>query len=133
MKSVGSNLAGEDVVRPSSSSPSFVVAALLSTLLACSAAGVDHGGVSPGERADAQPPAADASPADAERSCDDPPDERPAGSTCVRAVRGRVVEPDGTPLPNVTLSVCGRACYFARTDDTGSFSDPIGHFIVLDQ
>lgn len=63
--------------------------------------------------------------------CSEPPDERPAGSVCVKTVSGKVVDPSGAPVANKLVSVCGSICFFGETKADGTFSAAVGSFIKV--
>jgi hypothetical protein len=68
-----------------------------------------------------------------EPDCSEPVDERPVGGVCIHTVSGKVVAQDGTPLPNLILSVCGGVCYFSKTEADGTFHAQVGHYIIPGQ
>ncbi|GAC1353632.1 MAG: hypothetical protein NVSMB47_06420 [Polyangiales bacterium] len=65
--------------------------------------------------------------------CSELPADRPAGSTCLRHATGKVVDEAGKPVPNLSVTVCGRVCYFGHTGDDGAFDVHVGHYIVVDR
>lgn len=70
-------------------------------------------------------------PADVEveAPCSRPVSERPAGSVCVREVRGQVLDLDGAPRPDLPVTVCGPTCWLGRTDAQGRFAVSVGDFV----
>lgn len=68
---------------------------------------------------------------DAEAPCARPPAERPAGSVCVREVRGRVLDLDDAPRADIPVTVCGPTCWVGRTDANGRFAVRVDDFIPL--
>lgn len=64
--------------------------------------------------------------AEAEAPCGPPPGRvSDEGAQCVREVSGVVRDMDGVPLPDLTVSVCGLACFAALSAPNGSFSIPV--------
>jgi len=64
-------------------------------------------------------------------ACEDPPDGRPVGSQCVRAVTGKVVDTAGAPLGCKLVSVCGKVCFFGETRADGTFTAKIGTWVKV--
>lgn len=63
--------------------------------------------------------------------CSEPASEIPAGATCIHHVTGRTVDGTGAPLPDVSISVCGRACYPGKSGADARFSVDINRHITL--
>lgn len=63
--------------------------------------------------------------------CSEPPDERPAGSVCVKTVSGKVTDPSGAPVGKKLVSICGSICFFGETKDDGTFNAAVGQFIKV--
>jgi len=111
---------------------------LATVLVACSSGG---GGNSGGPATDTGThPTTDTGTSDlgsddtTEPDCSEPVDERPLGSICIHTVGGSIIdEKDGSPLKKLITSVCGGVCYFGITDDTGTFANHVGHYIVPKQ
>jgi hypothetical protein len=51
------------------------------------------------------------------------------GGTCVLGAQGRVTDLDGKPLGNLTMTMCGAACFGTRSDDAGVYFIPIGYLL----
>lgn len=66
-----------------------------------------------------------------ELPCTRPVADRPAGSVCVREVRGRVVDERDAPRVDIPVTVCGPVCWLGRTDAEGRFAVTVGDFIPL--
>jgi hypothetical protein len=62
-------------------------------------------------------------------SCDDPPDARPAGATCVLEAKGMVQDLSGAPLDKLVMTFCGGQCYGTQSDSSGAYSIPIGTYL----
>ncbi len=62
-------------------------------------------------------------------SCDDPPDARPAGATCVLEAKGTVEDLSGAPLDKLVMTFCGGQCYGTQSDPSGAFAIPIGTYL----
>lgn len=56
-----------------------------------------------------------------------------AGAICVERVRGRVVDEEGEPVPDLPVTVCGSVCYRGVTDNAGVFAVEIGDFILVSE
>lgn len=67
----------------------------------------------------------------AEAPCSRPPAERPAGSVCVREVRGQVLDTAGAPRVDIPVTVCGPTCFLGRTGSDGRFAVTVGDFVPL--
>jgi hypothetical protein len=61
--------------------------------------------------------------------CSDPPDARPADSTCILEATGTVEDLSGAPLDMLVMTFCGGECFGTQSDATGAYSIPIGTFI----
>jgi hypothetical protein len=75
--------------------------------------------------ADAGAPLADTGVA----PCSEPPDARPAGTTCVLEAQGKVEDLSGAPLSKLVMTFCGGQCYGTMSDQNGAYSIPIGTFL----
>ena len=65
-------------------------------------------------------------PAEADAPCGPPPGQvADEGAYCVREVSGIVRDFDGRPLPDLTVSVCGLACFAALSRTDGTFRIPV--------
>jgi hypothetical protein len=62
-------------------------------------------------------------------SCDDPPDARPAGATCVLEAKGIVQDLSGAPLDKLVMTFCGGQCYGTQSDTSGAYTIPIGTYL----
>jgi hypothetical protein len=62
-------------------------------------------------------------------SCDDPPDARLPGSTCVLGAKGKVEDLSGAPLDQLVMTFCGGTCFGAKSDPTGAYAIPVGIFL----
>jgi hypothetical protein len=55
----------------------------------------------------------------------------PAGSSCVRAVEGSVVQDDGASLTRGFVTVCGNACFVGDVDSRGNFQAVVGEILPV--
>jgi len=75
--------------------------------------------------------------------CSEPVEDRPAGSVCVRRVKGSVTDAAGKVIPQtlgsdgkmhgLTISVCGSICYYGETGADGTFDTEVGHYLTVDK
>jgi hypothetical protein len=70
-------------------------------------------------------------------TCTEGADARTPGVSCVREVRGTVLDESGAPLAGVLVTVCGFDCFFSHTDSTGTFIAtpgsllPTAHYAII--
>jgi hypothetical protein len=65
--------------------------------------------------------------------CSEAVEDRPAGSVCVRRVKGSVVDDTGKALADLVISVCGSICFYGKTGADGTFDTEVGHYINVDK
>ena len=69
--------------------------------------------------------------ADAPAPCTAPPSQRPDGGTCVLEATGTVFDLNGTPLPQLVMTMCSPGlCYGTQSNEAGVYTVPIGDFLV---
>jgi hypothetical protein len=64
--------------------------------------------------------------------CSAPPDQRPAGGTCVLEAKGNVTDLAASPLGGLVVTFCGSQCFGTVSDDGGAFDIPIGTFLATE-
>jgi hypothetical protein len=73
--------------------------------------------------------AADLATVPDQADCLDETGDRGRGGVCLYSVRGRVLDDNGVPVRDTTVTVCGPACFYGRTGSDGDFTVPVGQYL----